>query len=400
MQIIRIETLRPVRQRNVCFVRLHTDEGISGLGESFFGAASVETYIHEAVAPVLLGIDSPRPLAVAEALRSYVGYQAGGVETRGNGAIDGALWDLLGKLSGLPLVDLLGGPVRDRVRAYNTCAGPAYVSQSTFQHSSNWGVGSTDSTDPLDDLVGFLTRPGELALELSSEGFFGMKIWPFDIAAERSGGLLIDRADLAAGLRILEKIRDAVGDRIEIMIEMHGLWSPRPAVQIGRALEPFLPFWVEDPVRPDSLDGLQHFAGSVGIDIAAGETLTGRRAFRPALEAGALQIAAFDIGWTGGLSESIKIASMADTYGVPFAPHDCTGPVSLALATHLVCSQKNGLIQETSRAFYKTWYEEFAVGFPDLTDGWLSPSSAAGHGVELEPEITDRSDVQIRESSL
>ena len=139
--IVALETLRPAVQPNLLLLRLHADDGAAGLGEAFFGAAAVEAYLHDTAAPVLLGERHPTPERTARLLAPYVGYQGGGVETRGNGAVDLALWDLLGKRAGLPVVDLLGGPVRDRVRVYNTCAGPGYVRSSSRQVSENWGLG-------------------------------------------------------------------------------------------------------------------------------------------------------------------------------------------------------------------------------------------------------------------
>lgn len=399
VKIVGVETLRPERQRNLCFVRLRADDGSTGLGEAFYGGRAVEAYVHETAAPILLGTVAPRPVPIAEQLRPYVGYQGAGAEMRGNGAIDGALWDLLGKSAGLPLVELLGGPCRDRVRTYNTCAGTEYVSRSTRQHSSNWGT-SAGSTGRYEDLAAFFERPGELARELRDEGYFGMKIWPFDTAAERTGGYAISSDELAAGVSIVEQIRDAVGRDIEILIELHGLWNPSCAVEIGRALEPYDPFWIEDPVRPDLVDGLRRVVDEVAIDVAVGETVTGRRGFGSLLDRQAVQIATVDIGWCGGLTEALKIASMADAHGVPIAPHDCTGPVSLALDAHLVCSQPNGLVQETARAFHRTWYGDFATGFPEIVDGWLMPGSSPGHGVELVPGFEDREDVHVKVSAL
>ena len=140
MRIVALETLRPAVQPNLLLLQLHTDQGVAGLGEAFFGAAAVEAYLHDAAAPVLLGVEDPAPERTAGLLAPYVGYQGGGAETRGNGAVDLALWDLLGKRAGLPVVDLLGGAVRDRIKAYNTCGGPGYVGSSSRQASDNWGL--------------------------------------------------------------------------------------------------------------------------------------------------------------------------------------------------------------------------------------------------------------------
>ena len=175
MRITALETLRPSLQPNVTLVQLHTDEGFVGLGEAFFAASAIEAYLHDTVAPVLLRLDDPTPERVGKLLAPYVGYQGGGVESRALGAIDIALWDLLGKRARLPVVDLLGGAVRDRVRIYNTCAGPGYVSSSSRQESENWGL---DGRDRYEDLDAFLRRPAELARELAAEGIPGMKVWP------------------------------------------------------------------------------------------------------------------------------------------------------------------------------------------------------------------------------
>ena len=138
--IVELETIRPAFQPNVTLLRLRSADGHEALGEAFFAAGAVEAYLHDQVAPVLLGLSDPTPERVSVMLAPYVGFQGGGVETRAIGAVDLALWDLLGRRAGLPVVDLLGGAVRERVPVYNTCAGPGYVSRSSRQHSSNWGL--------------------------------------------------------------------------------------------------------------------------------------------------------------------------------------------------------------------------------------------------------------------
>lgn len=393
MRITRLETLRPALQPNVLLLTLDTDEGLTGLGESFYAAGAVEAYLHETVAPVLLELAEPTPEAVAKLLAPYAGYQGAGVETRGNGAVDLALWDLLGKRAGLSVAQLMGGPVRRQIEVYNTCAGPEYVSSSSRQESTNWGRGSDSAYEDLD---AFLTRPDALARELVAEGVRAMKIWPFDEAAERSWGTHISPGELARGVAIVERIRDAVGDQIDVIVELHGLWNRRGATAICDALAPFRPAWVEDPLRADAVDALARLATDVDVPIGAGETCVGRRGFLPLLTRGAIDVATVDVGWTGGLTEARKVAALADAHGIPIAPHDCTGPVSFAACVQLVLSQPNGLIQETVRAFLRSWYAELVTGLPPVEQGVVSLPAAAGLGVALVEGLAARPDVAQR----
>lgn len=392
MRITAIETVRPRIQPNLLFVRLHADDGRVGLGEAFFGSRTVESYLHESVADVLFATENPTPEAMARALAPYTGFSGAGVETRGNGAVDLALWDLVGQEAGLPLVTLFGGPVRESVPTYNTCAGPGYISRSTRQQSDNWGVPS-GQPQRWDDLDAFLNRPATLARELWDEGVRGMKVWPFDQAAEATGGTDISPADLSRGLAVVEAIRAEVGFDMSLMIELHGLWNRRGATTILQALEPYRPYWVEDPIRPDAVDALAALSADVGVPIATGETLVGRRAFLPLLERGAVDVVTVDVQWTGGLTEARKVASLADTYGVPVAPHDCTGPATLAACIHLTQAAPNGLIQETVRAFLRSWYAELVDGLPEIVEGRIGATAAPGHGVTLRPGLLESDQV-------
>jgi L-alanine-DL-glutamate epimerase-like enolase superfamily enzyme len=388
VKITTVETIRPAVQPNLLFVLLHTDEGLTGLGEAFFGAPAVEEYLHSDAARVLAAVSDPTPGGMAGRLTSYVGYQGAGVETRGNAAIDLALWDLQGKRAGLPLVDLLGGAVRERLPIYNTCAGSGYVSRSTRQEAANWGIRSDDGdTPPFEDLHAFLEHPARLARELWDEGIRGMKVWPFDQAAERSNGTDITPVELARGVAVIDQIRAEVGPEMLIMLEMHGLWNHVAAKKIIDAVSPYNLYWVEDPMRPDSVDALAHLASEVAVPIAIGETCVGRRGFLPLLQARVVDIATVDVQWTGGLTEARKVASLADTFGVPIAPHDCTGPATLAACVALAASQPNGLIQETTRSFLRTWYGAVAEGFPEPAGGFILPTGEPGHGVRVSPAL-------------
>ncbi|WP_329519212.1 mandelate racemase/muconate lactonizing enzyme family protein [Spirillospora sp. NBC_01491] len=391
MKITALETIRPHVQPNLLFVRLHTDTGLIGLGEAFFGARAVEAYLHETAAPVLLAADEVNPGRISRQLTGYLGYQGAGAETRGNGAVDIALWDLLGQASGLPLVDLLGGAVQEDVEIYNTCAGPGYVSTSTRQESGNWGLSGEGRYEDLD---AFLNEPARLARELWDEGVRGMKVWPFDLAAERTGGNDISPADLERGLAVVRAIREEVGFDMRLMVELHGLWNRPAAEKIINGLAPYRPYWVEDPLRADATAAYAELARVPGVPVAAGETCVGQRGFQALLDTGGVDVLTLDIQWTGGLTEARKVAALADARGIPVAPHDCTGPATLASCVHFACAQPNGLIQETVRAFLRTWYDELVTGLPVIEDGRIRPGRAPGHGVRLRDGVADGAAVE------
>ena len=397
MKITAIETIRLDEFPNLIWLRVHTDEGLTGLGETFFAAKTVEAYIHEAVAPKLLGRS---PLAIdriAKELTPYVGYGSTGAEQRGNSAIDIALWDLLGKVTGQPIAQLLGGFSRDRIRTYNTCAGASYMRTNKGQLSANWGLGAAKDYD---DLNGFLHRADELAEDLLSEGITAMKIWPFDIAAEKNDGNVISREELKTALLPFEKIRRAVGDRMEIMVEFHSLWQLLPAITIAKALTPFSTFWHEDPIRLETLGDLRRYAEASPAPICTSETLGTRWRFRDLLETGAAGVVMLDIAWCGGLSEARKIAAMAEAWHLPVAPHDCTGPVVLAASTHLSLNAMNALVQESVRAYYRTWYRDIVTALPEVKDGFITVPPGPGLGLELAPDIDKQFTATIRTARL
>jgi L-alanine-DL-glutamate epimerase-like enolase superfamily enzyme len=401
VRVTRIETIRLLEFPNLLFVEVTSDERLVGLGETFFGVQAVEAYIHESVAPYLLGRDPLQIERHARALSGYVGYDGTGVERRGASAVDIALWDLLGQVAGRPLYELLGGATRDSIPIYNTCAGYRYVRDRPTQSVDNWGISADgDSEGPYEDLDAFLYRADELALSLRAEGIPAMKIWPFDPYAEASGGTYISRADLDRALEPLRKIRGAVGSEIEIMVEFHGLWNLPTVTQIMAALEEFEPYWLEDPVRPDALAALAQAVRRTPARVAVGETLAGARAFRELLDHGAADVAIVDPCWAGGVTAARKIAAVADSYGVPVTFHDCTGPVALTVGTHLAVSNTNVPIQETVRAYYTGWYGELVTALPQIAAGTIRPPEGVGLGIALRPGLRDRADAQTRTSKL
>lgn len=398
MRVTEIETIRLDRLPNLLWVQLHTDEGLVGLGETFYGPRAAEAHIHQVIAPYLLGKD-PRQVERHQAhLAGYVGFVGSSAEMRARSAIDIACWDILGKAANLPLCDLLGGRVREDIRAYNTCAGYSYVQTRPTQGTDNFGLAAAPG--PYEDLQAFLHRPEELAESLLEMGITAMKIWPFDYAAEASHGHGISPEQLREGLAPFERIRARLGDRMDLMAELHGLWNRPSAIAIARALEPLAPLWVEDPCFMDSLGTLGEVARATRSPIAAGETRGGRADFRAMLELEALSLVILDLAWCGGISEARKIATMAETWHTPVAFHDCTGPVVLAVSTHLALHARNCFIQEMVRAFYYGWYAELVTELPPVANGRITVPQGPGLGLALNPDVKLRADASVRRTTL
>lgn len=395
MRIQKLETLRVGEFPNLLWLRVHTDEGLVGLGETSYAAQSVETYVHEYVAPRVLGRDPLEIEALTRSLIGYLGWRGSGVETRAASAFDIALWDLYGKACGQPLYQVLGGASRSRVRTYNTCAGYRYIRAAAGQSTQNWGLDGK-AEGPFEDLDAFLHRADELAQSLLESGITGMKIWPFDPYAEASEGQYISAPDLERALEPFRKIRAVVGNRMDIMVEFHSLWRLLPAQRIAQALAEFDTFWHEDPIRMDSLALLNQYAPYSKAPICASEILAGRWSFKDLLETGVAGIVMFDLAWCGGISEARRIATLADAWQLPVAPHDCTGPVVYAASVHFSIHAPNALVQESVRAFYTGWYNELVTHVPRPVRGFFETPPGPGLGCELLPELWRRKDAVAR----
>jgi L-alanine-DL-glutamate epimerase-like enolase superfamily enzyme len=397
MKITRVETLRLGEFPNLAWLRVHTDEGVSGLGETAFGAAAVEAYLHEFVAPRALGRDPLEIEGLTRSLAGYLGFRGSGVETRAVSAFNIALWDLYGKVCNQPLYQVLGGASRERVRTYNTCAGYRYIRAAGGQSTKNWGLDGK-SQGPYEDLDAFLHRADELAQSLLEQGITGMKIWPFDPYAEASDGLYISSEDLQKSLEPFRRIRSAVGNRMDIMVEFHSLWRLPAAQKIAQALAEFDTFWHEDPIRMDSLALLKQYAPYSKAPICASEILAGRWSFKDLLETGVAGIVMFDLAWCGGLSEARRIAALAEAWQLPVAPHDCTGPLVYAASVHFSIHAANALVQESVRAFYSGWYNELVTHVPQPVRGFFEKPPGPGLGCDLLPDLWKRKDAIVRVS--
>jgi galactonate dehydratase len=396
-RIIALRTIRIAERPNLIWLEIETEEGLTGLGESFRGAQAVEAVLHEQVAPWLIGRDARQIEAASRYLMSpYLGFNSAGAEVRAASAVDIALWDLAGKRHGIPVHEALGGAVRISIRAYNTCAGYAYNAGGTKRRAA---TAQEETQGPYDDQIGFMRDAGVLAESLLSEGYAAMKIWPFDVYAEATGGHMISLEDLKAGLEPFRKIRAAVGDRIEVMCELHSLWGLHAATRICRGLEQYGVFWAEDPInKMDDARALADLRRQTRTPICGSETLGGIVPFRDMLAADALDMVMLDLAWCGGLTVGRKVAALAEAYARPLAPHDCTGPVTLMAGLHLALHAPTAIFQEVVRATLATWYRDLVSGLPTIKDGMVLAPTTPGLGTALNPDVRRRDDATVRES--
>lgn len=395
MKITKLETIWLKRQPKLVFLRVHTDEGIVGSGETYETPAALEAYVHNEMAAYLLGKD---PLQIDRhwtyffrAPRLALGKT---LEIRALAALDVALWDIFGKAVRQPLYQLLGGATRERIRVYNTCAGYEYAGDTGSGYHAT--ASEAPSNRPYEDLYGFLNHADRLAESLLSEGYTQMKIWPFDRLAEASGGRYISLEQIKEGLEPFKKIRAAVGDRMEIALEMHNLWNLPSAIRIAKAAADYNIVWCEDPIPMDDLDALADLRRQANVPICASETIGTRWGFRELFERRAVDIAMPDITWTGGIGETKRIAAMAEAYSLPVAPHDCVGPLTFVADVHLCMNLPNALVQEVVRAYIHGWYRDLVTELPRVKDGFVYLPEGHGLGTELRRDVFERSDAVVR----
>jgi L-alanine-DL-glutamate epimerase-like enolase superfamily enzyme len=393
MKIEAIETLRLGDHPNLLWVRVHVEGGLTGLGETYFGAASSESDVHDRIAPIVLGQDAGRIEYINMKMQPYTGFTGSGAEVRALSAVDVALWDIAGKAANMPLCDLLGGRTREEIQVYNTCAGPNYVSKTSAVRPDNFGdIAEAPSGVVYEDLEAFLHHPEDLASSLLEMGIYSMKIWPLDLAAGAADGVDISPADLKKGIEPFERIRAAHGDKMRLKAELHGLWSLNAAKKIAAALEPLDMDWIEDPVWMDRAGEVAQLAQSTKAPLAGGETLASLGQFAELIQTGNIATPIMDVTWAGGVTAARKVAAMAEARSRPIAFHDCSGPVTLAVSTHLALSLRNVREQEIARGFYYAWYGDFVDHLPPINNGMITVPNGAGLGLDLLPDLTARDD--------
>lgn len=392
-RITAIETAIPSSiMPNLLLVRIHTDDGLAGCGETYYTPHAVASLIHDWMAERLLGADA---LAVEAHWRFLyercTPFGHLGAEMRALSALDLALWDILGQACGQPVYRLLGGPVRDGIPVYNTSGGPGYgavTEPGVEPRHPGWpGYGSIGEKGPLQDNWASHFAAGDLAEELVAEGIPAMKLWPFDRAAHRNGGLHISWADIEEAMKPLREIRDRVGMKIEIAIEGHAFFHLPAALRIAEALRDIKPLWLEDVLRVDNIATLADFRSRSGLPVCASEMLLGRKEYLALLQAQACDYCMVDPTWNGGISESRRVIDMAQAYNVPATIHDCTGPLTLFAGLHLAASSTNVAFQETVRAHIRSFYSKLVDTQPVIVQGKAMLPTGTGLGTRLRDEL-------------
>lgn len=381
-------------------LRVHTEDGFVGHGETYYAPHAVAALIHDWMARRLLGSD-------AQAIESHwrflyeraANFGVRGAELRAISAIDLALWDILGQVCNQPIYRLLGGPVRSRIAVYNSCGNPAYGRNPGGDQG--WpGYGALGNPGPLQDSYLLFHDPCALVEELLAEGYSAVKTWPFDTAAHAHGGMRISLDDLDKALKPLRDIRARFGNRVEIMVDGHGFFMLPAALRIADALREIRPLWLEDVLKMDNIETLAEFRRQSRMPISASEMLLTRPDFARLLETNAADFVMIDPTWAGGISESVRIAHMAQAHNIPITMHDCTGPLTLFSGLHINAAVPGSCFQETVRAHIRTFYKDLIDVNVVIRDGYAELPRGPGLGVRLNADLFQPSRTGYRVSAL
>lgn len=381
MKVTKIETVYWKAREDAPFwphwtwLKIHTDAGVSGIGETYPRNSAEADILHNHFARALLGKD-PRDIERIWAdVYHTLDYQiAGGAEIRALSAIDLALWDLLGNSLNAPVWRLIGGKANPRVRLYNTC----------FPHKYD-----------------FLKEPDKIMRELVDKyNIRAIKIWPFDGAARASRRQYITQPQIEAALKPVKMLRDAFGMEIEILIEFHSNWNLTSAVRIAQALEPYKPMWLEDMLMPGNFAQYRQLAEATSLPLTISERMAGKLQFQEMLDARAAKYVMFDLCWCGGLTEARKITAMADAQQLPFAPHTAGGPLLFYASTHLSTAMPNLAIQESCQRFYEHDWPLMLENVLVPKDGHIEAPDLPGFGMKIKPEAWSHPKAIRKETTL
>ncbi|HZO89733.1 MAG TPA: galactonate dehydratase [Chthonomonadaceae bacterium] len=347
MKITKLETFL-VKPRSL-FLKIHTDEGLVGLGEPILeGRARTCAQAVAELEPYLIGKDPTRVVHHWQAMYRHAFYRGGPILTSALSGVEQALWDLTGKAAGMPVYRLLGGPLRERIRMYCSVGG------------------------------GTPEEAARNAKARAQEGYTALKTGG---AGGRAARLIENPAFVERAVAAFAAMREAVGKEIDLAIDFHGAISPQTAGLLIKGLEPYQPLFIEEPVQCQNVEVLADLARKTHVPIATGERLFTKWAFREVLEQRAASILQPDLSHAGGIFECRLIAGMAESYYAGIAPHCPLGPIALAACLQLDAAIPNFLIQEQGSLGVGYLKQPFAV-----QDGYIALPQGPGLGIELDEE--------------
>ena len=368
MRITAIRTLVcHARMRNWIFVKIETDEpGLIGWGE-----ATLEWHTRAVVgaiddlAELLIGEDPRRIEHLWQMMyRQHFWHGSGIVRSTAISGIDIALWDLAGKIAGMPCSQLWGGPVRDWIRTYCHLGGG---NMETFYETP----------------IGEAKRFGDLAAKAVADGFTAFKSMAVPPTGPIEGLKPIRQAEAAVAA-----MREAVGDDIDIMVDCHARPSPTMGLRFGTALEPYGLYFFEEPCWPENVEGLARITQSLQTPVATGERITDLVAFRELFARQGCDICQLDLTHCGGLTAARRIAAIADAYRIALAPHNPQGPVSTAASLEFGFSQPGYIICETVHADVPWRSEVVDEGYCTEPDGRIvRPNQRPGLGITINEQV-------------
>jgi len=355
-------------------VRVETDEGISGLGEAYWGAGVAEL-VYKAK-PLLIG---ENPFNIGKLYEVMIrclsgeGSLAGATVTAISG-IEIALWDLVGRALNTPIYNLFGGRFRNRIRVYADChAGRDHTPQAAAERAREvCAAGFTAIKFDLD-------APNPYTADISDDPH-PLRHWfePFNRT--------ISSAERRHMVALVEAVREAVGPDVMVAMDCHWKYSVNDAIKLAQALEPYDLLWLEDPVPPENIDAQAKVTAATRTPICTGENLYRKHGFRELIEKQAAEIIAPDIPKMGGLLEAKKVADHADTYYMLVAPHNVSSPIGTVAAAH-VCAAMNNFLVIEYHAFDVPWWADLVDGEPPIRDGFIHLTEAPGHGLTLDEDV-------------
>ncbi len=359
------------------WLRLHTNEGIIGTGETYpFNEASssvIKDLEWHSWAGKLLGSN---PLEIEQTweriFRQNAYHVTGGAEMRALSAINMAQWDIMGQVSGLPLYQLLGGSRNKQIRVYNT-----------YTNSRN--INGWELEKDMDKIAKFLV----------AQGIKAIKYCPFDKVGVRNHGEYISNKEIDECLLWIKQVKDAVGDELEMGCEFHSIWNLPSSVRIAKALEPHKVLFLEDMMLQDNMQAYVSLNQETSIPLVISERLATRFGFREMFESKAGEIAMYDLTWCGGISEGKKISDMANTYYIPTMMHTAGGPLLWYASTHLAAAVTNLFYVES---VYPYWHDRDVFFFdnsPQVVNGMVVPPDLPGLGLQFKKGLFDRKDVVV-----